>query len=324
MKLTSCLLLLASCAALAATEEQINTNFNVTPGGALVVDVNFGSITVTTNAGNEVAVDVWRKITRNDKEDEEGFLRENPVTFEQDGNTVTVRCRNQEKKRWFSSGRHNRNEAKYTIRVPAQFNAKLDTSGGGITVSDLTGEVKADTSGGGLKFTRVHGPLNGDTSGGGIHVTDCEGEIKIDTSGGGIEVTGGGGSLKGDTSGGPVKVKDFRGDAKVETSGGGISIENVTGEIKGETSGGGISAVLTAPLQHPVDLSTSGGGVTVKVPENAAFNLDAETSGGGVSSELPVTVVGKMGHGHLKGSVNGGGVSVRLRSSGGGIHVKKL
>ena len=324
MKLTTCLLLLTSCVALAATEEQTNRTFNVTPGGALVVDVSFGSITVTTNATDEVTVDVWRKITRPDKEDEEQFLRDNPVTFEQDGNSVTVRCRNPEKKRWFSSGRNNRNEAKYTIRVPAQFNAKLDTSGGGITVSDLTGEVKADTSGGGLKFTRVHGPLNGDTSGGGIHVMDCEGAIKIETSGGGIEVTGGGGSLRGETSGGPVKVKDFRGDASVETSGGGISIENVVGEIKGETSGGGITAVFPAPLQNAVDLSTSGGGVTVKVPENAAFNLDAETSGGGVSSDLPVTVVGKKSHGQLKGSVNGGGVAVRLRSSGGGIHVKKL
>jgi DUF4097 and DUF4098 domain-containing protein YvlB len=305
MKLTSFLLLLTSCTALAATEEQINKTFNVAPGGTLVVDVDFGSIDVSTNATNDVAVDVWRKVTRRDNEDEEQFLRENPVHFQSDGNTLTIRSRSSEKHRWFS-GWGNRNEAKYTLRVPAQFNVRLNTAGGGIAVSDVTGEVKADTSGGGLHFTRVHGPLNGDTSGGGI------------------EVIGGGGSLNGDTSGGPIKVKDFRGNARVETSGGGITFENVVGEIQGETSGGGVSAVLPGPLLHPVNLSTSGGGVTVRVPENAAFVLDAETSGGRVSSELPVTTVGKMEHGHLKGTVNGGGVSVRLHSSGGGIHVKKL
>ena len=168
MKLTTFLLLLTSWAALAVTEEQINKNFKVAPGGALVVDVSLGSIDVTTNATDEVAVDVWRKITRKNKPDEEQFFRENPVQFLHEGDTVTVRCRQkQEKTRWFNWGwGGNRNEAKFIVRVPARFNADLHTSGGPIAASDLTGKVKADTSGGGLKFTRLHGPLTGDTSGG--------------------------------------------------------------------------------------------------------------------------------------------------------------
>ena len=63
--------------------------------------------------------------------------------------------------------------------------------------------------------------------------------------------------------------------------------------------------------------------MTVKAPGNAVFDLDAETSGGGVTCDLPVTVQGKMEHDHLKGQVNGGGPLVVLRSSGGGIHVRK-
>jgi DUF4097 and DUF4098 domain-containing protein YvlB len=326
MKLTSFLLFLTTSAALAATEEQINKKFNVTQGGKLTVQIDFGSIDVVTNATDEIAVDVWRKITRKNKADEETFLRTHPVELVQDGNTLTVRCRHKEEQRrgWNWGGSGNRNEAKYTIHVPAQFDANLDTSGGPIQVSDVTGKVNANTSGGGLKFTRVHGPLNGDTSGGGIKVFDCEGQIKIDTSGGGIEVKGGGGSLTGETSGGGVTVKNFRGSATVETSGGGITIENVGGSIKGETSGGSISAVLLSPIPGDVRLETSGGGVTVKVPADAAFNLDAETSAGGVTCELPITMQGKKEHGELKGVVNGGGPVVRLQSSGGGIHVKKL
>ncbi len=94
----------------------------------------------------------------------------------QEGNTITIRSHStvKEKFHWFG-GSQNRNEAKYTIQVPARFNARLDTSGGGISASNLTGEVKADTSGGGLRFAHLHGPLNGETSGGGIHVNDCEG-----------------------------------------------------------------------------------------------------------------------------------------------------
>jgi len=325
MKLTLFLLTLTSCAALATTEEQTNHTFQATSGGTLVVDVDFGSIDVGTNSTDTVTVNVWRKVTRGSEAEEQKFLADNPVEFIQDGNTVIVRshAKDKEKFHWLG-GFRNRNEATYTIRVPARFNARLNTSGGGIAASDLTGEVKADTSGGGLRFERLHGPLDGDTSGGGIRVTDCDGTIKIDTSGGGIEVTGGGGSLHGDTSGGSITVKNFKGPASVDTSGGGIEIENVAGKIKGDTSGGSIRAALLSPIPGDVSLSTSGGGVSVSVPADAAFNLDAEASGGGVHCDLPVTIQGKREHDELKGTVNGGGPVVHLETSGGGVHVRKM
>ena len=326
MKLVSILLILTCGAAFAETEERINKKFEATPGGQLIVDVEFGAIDVASNATSEVTVEVWRKITRKNKADEEQFLRDHLVKFSQDGNTIIVRCRYKEqKRRWFNwSSNNNRNEAKYTVRVPAAFNAKLDTSGGPIVVNDLTGMVKADTSGGGLKFERIHGPLDGDTSGGSIRVTDCEGKIKMDTSGGGIEVTGGGGSLNADTSGGSITVRQFNGPASVDTSGGGITIENVNGKITGDTSGGHVNAVLISPIPGDVKLSTSGGGMTVKIPADAAFTLHAETSGGGVSCDLPITIQGKWERNELKGTVNGGGPSIELENSGGGIHVRKL
>ena len=322
MKLTLFLLPLTALAALAATEEQLNKHFTVQPEGKLVVDVDFGSIDVATHETDEVVVDVWRKITRKNKADEEEFLKDHPLTFSQDGNTVTVRSRRKGTGGWSSSGR-SRTEGKYTITVPAQFNAQLKTSGGGIAVSDLAGEVKANTCGGGLRFARVRGPLDGVTSGGGIRVSDCEGDLKIRTSGGGLDVSGGFGSLDGHTSGGPVAVKAFKGNTRVDTSGGGVAIENVIGPVEGSTSGGGVFAVLASPLAGDVRLSTSAGEVTVVVPEDAAFDLDASTSAGRVTTDLPVTVLGKTERDHLEGTVNGGGKSVVLRTSAGSIRLKR-
>jgi hypothetical protein len=314
--------LLWSATAMASTEEHLAKSFAVQSDGKLVVEVDMGSIQVATNGGKEVQVDVWRKIGRTRKADEEAYLKEHPVLFSQDGNTITVRCRNKSNSSWNFTGR-NQNEAKYLITVPAQFNARLGTSGGGISVKDLIGEVKAETSAGGLEFFRLRGPLDGSTSGGGVHVTDCEGKLRVETSAGGITVTGGSGSLKADTSGGPVEVTKFHGPANLQTSAGGITIEGVTGEIRGETSGGGIRASLPSPIIAPVKLETSAGGITVRVPSNAAFDLDAITSAGSVSSDLPVTVPGKQEHDHLKGTVNGGGKPIVLRTSGGGIHLLK-
>ena len=129
--------------------------------------------------------------------------------------------------------------------------------------------------------------------------------------------------MKGNTSGGSIKVKNFNGPAGVHTSGGSIGLEGIAGAIEGSTSGGGIRAVLTS-VKQAVRLETSGGSVSVQVAENAAFDLDAETSAGGVHSDLPVTITGKAEHSRLKGPVNGGGQTVRLRTSGGSIEIKKL
>ena len=184
-----------SSTALAATEEQINRHFTVQAGGKVVVEVDFGSINVSTNAGGEVAVDAWRKITRSSKSAEEEYLKTNPLEISQDGTTVTIRCRSKTGSNWSWTGR-NQNQAKYTITVPAQFNASLKTAGGSIATSGLTGEVTAHTSGGSLHFAGLHGPLDGNTSGGSIQVGDCDGTVKIHTSGGGIDVSGGGGTLR--------------------------------------------------------------------------------------------------------------------------------
>lgn len=324
MKRTALILALSSCVALADTEETLNKVVPTSLGGALVVEVNFGSIEVTTNSTSEVSVEVWRKVTRKNKAEEAEYFRDHPVEVRQEGNTITVRCLRSDKRTWSLWGNRNRNEAKYTIRVPAQFNARLNTAGGPISVSDLTGEVKASTSGGALKFTRIQGPLDGNTSGGAIRVADSTGAIKVGTSGGGIEVTGGGGSLKGNTSGGRIGVNGFAGPISVSTSGGGITIEKATAKVEGNTSGGGINVTLAAPIIDEIKLSTSGGGVTLKVADGSAFNLDASTSGGGVTCDLPVTVQGKLERNRLKGPVNGGGPVVHLRTSGGGIHVKNL
>jgi hypothetical protein len=319
----SILLPLVSGTARAATEEQINKKFSVKPGGTVVVDIDVGGIEVGTNATSEVVVDVWRKVGRNSKSAEEKFLKDNPVNFSQEGDTVTISAKSKSSSNWSWTGR-NSNEAKYKITVPANFNARLGTAGGGIEVDDLTGDVKSHTSGGPLHFARLHGPLNGDTSGGGIVVQDCEGKLKINTSGGGIDVAGGSGSLDGDTSGGAISVKEFHGPMHVETSGGGITISGATGKVDGSTSGGSINAQLAAPVSDTVKLETSGGGITLRLPGDAAFDLDASTSAGNVHSELAVAGAAKKDRDHLKGPVNGGGKTVWLRSSAGSIHVKRV
>jgi len=323
MKLSPVLLLATALAVSAETEEKLIKRFAVQPGGTVVVDVDIGSIDVSTNATSEVVVDVVRRVSRGSEAEEQEFLADRPITITPEGNTVTISSHAQAPGNRSSGGKQ-RTEAKFTITVPAQFNAQLKTAGGTVAVSDLTGNVKAASKVGALQFNRLHGPLDGSTAGGPIRVADCEGEQQVKTSGGGIDVSGGKGSLDGKTSGGPVNVKDFQGAVQVKTSGGGINVINVAGKVDGKTSGGGITARFASPLSDEVNLATSAGGVTISVPESSAFDLDASTAAGSVSSELSVDSTGKPSRNQLKGSVNGGGKPVVLRSSAGSIQVRKL
>jgi len=308
----------------ATTEENISKTLPAKSGGTLVVDVDMGSVDVSTHPSDEVSIQVWRKVTRGSKSDEEAYLKDRPVKISSDGDVVTILTKGPNTRSLFSLFKGGSTSAKYTVKVPQKYNARLNTAGGGIKVVNLEGEVKAHTSGGGLDFQRLRGPLEGNTSGGGVKVAECEGALKVSTSGGGISVNGGSGTLNGSTSGGGVTVKDFTGETSVHTSGGSITIDNVPSAVSASTSGGSVHARLPRWEGAPVKLSTSGGSIEVVVPEKSAFNLDASTSGGSVRSELPVTVTGKVERNHLKGPVNGGGNTVHLRSSGGGITVKKL
>jgi DUF4097 and DUF4098 domain-containing protein YvlB len=323
LTLAAFVLVATALAANAATEERVNKHFTVTAGGTLVVDVAFGSIEVSTNDTSEVVVDAWRKVGRKNKAQEEAFLRDNPIEMKQDGSKVTIHARGTGGNSVSSWSGQNINEANYVITVPPKFSARLQSGGGGMSVSDLTGEFNARAGGGGLGFARLEGPLDAETGGGGIHARDCKGALKLNTGGGGVDVAGGSGSLDGTVGGGGITVKKFQGPVHVICGGGGLQIEEISGDVRGSTGGGGITLVLPWELTGGVDLSTGGAGIEVSAPGNLAFNLDAETGGGSVWTDLPVTVSGHLKRGRLKGPVNGGGKAVVLRTGGGGIVVKK-
>lgn len=315
------LLIVATATASALSEENLNQQLDVTPGGKLVIDVDFGTIDVAAGADDKVVIAAHRKIDSNNETQEKEYFAATPVTVTKDGNTISIRARRQQKDRDFNwSGRCNM-DARYTVHVPKNFNSELRTGGGEIIGSELTGTMSADTSGGKLRFTHLRGPTGATTSGGSIELNGCEGAVKVDTSGGRIESTDGNGSLEARTSGGSIVVRNFGGDTKVETSGGRLLFENVNGAITGRTSGGSITARLRSPVPGDVNLETSAGSIEVTVPPDAGLDVEAEASSGRVTSDLPFVGI-RTDREQLKGKINGGGRSLVLRSGAGSISIK--
>ena len=169
------------------------------------------------------------------------------------------------------------------VHAPRQTDVDLRSSGGGLRVSRVAGDVRLRSSGGGLRVMDVEGTVDGESSGGSITAHRVQGDLRLDTSGGGVEVV------------------EVIGNVEAGSSGGGITVENVAGDV---------------------DVSTSGGGVRVSLLPSARVTLDASSSGGSVTCDLPVMVRGKISRNSLRGELNGGGHLYRLRSSGGGIHIR--
>jgi Putative adhesin len=306
----------------ASVQGDITKTIPVQPGGRLVMDVSPGPIEVKTTGDSQIVVEISRKAERVDASRAEELLRNHEVTFEHLGNNLTIRAkvRNEGWKLWRRSGL----KVRYVVSIPSEFNVDLKTSGGGITVGDLRGEVRVNTSGGGLRIGKIEGPVIGNTSGGGISLAGCNGKAEIKTSGGGIDIGSGAGSITADTSGGSIEIGNFVGDVYLRTSGGRITAESVEGSIDASTSGGPVDVALKGQPKKDCRLSSSGGGITVELEENIALDIDAEASGGSVTCDLPVTVQGKLDKGRLKGTLNGGGQALIVQTSGGGIHLRKL
>ena len=312
----------------AETIDRIEKTLPAKPGGTLVVDLAGAKIDVRSAAGDAVAIDIERKIRASTKDAEERYLEEHAITIEKAGNVITIRQTKPGKQGWFTgfwSGLKTKSSAECSVIVPREFNVDLDTSGGPISVRDLTGSVRADTSGGSIRCENITGRVAADTSGGSITFVRVHGEANADTSGGNITAESGSGRLTLDTSGGNIRVSGHRGDVAADTSGGSITLEGIQGNVMGDTSGGSIHATLLAAPTAECRLSTSGGGITVTMPAGAAVELNAASSGGRVMSEFDVagTEVLKKKRNEVHGPINGGGPLLHLRTSGGSIQLER-
>ncbi len=285
------LTVLLLCAAVVAFGGQkFEKKFDVKSGGMLKINTDVGEVKIA--GGTSGAVTVLAEIEGRDADEFE-------VSAVQTGNDVEVTGKAKRDGFWNNF----RAEVKFTVTVPSEYNIAVHTSGGGIEVKAVKGQVRMETSGGGIAVLDVAGNVDGETSGGSIKAENVSGTVKLETSGGSIRGEG------------------LDGDVNVETSGGSIKLGDVKGKVHAETSGGGIAVAVTGPNKG-ISVETSGGGIDLSIGKSVGAEIDAATSGGDVDCDLPITVKGKISGSKIKGTVNGGGPLIYARTSGGGIRIR--
>ncbi len=274
-----------------AGETDFSKSFTVGPGGSLTVNADRGDIHVVGIDQNAVQIRVLRDVTHASDAETTRILKEHHVVLQQHDNDIFVTA---EESRPFGSvswwrwwGQPNLN-VHYQITVPRAFGVRLKTEGGDVEVATLDGNATARTEGGNLKFNGIEGKVNGETEGGNVEAVACHNELQL------------------------------------LTEGGSIAIEEFTGKgLQALTEGGSIVAEFAGPPRSDCTLRTEGGNVTVTIPETAAVNLDAHTDGGTTRTDLPVQVQGEQDRETLRGTINGGGPLLTLKTEGGNIRVLK-
>ncbi|HYI08584.1 MAG TPA: DUF4097 family beta strand repeat-containing protein [Thermoanaerobaculia bacterium] len=126
------------------------------------------------------------------------------------------------------------------------------------------------------------------------------------------------------TVNGSINLTQVNGKHELETTNGKIDVSRCSGSLEASTTNGGIDAELVQVTKgQPMRLSTTNGRIEVAVPAGLAVDVDASTTNGSIQSDLPVSTT-KISRNSLRGSINGGGTPLKLRTTNGGIEIKTV
>lgn len=264
-------------------------NIPTESGKELVTSLVAGSIQVSSWSSNEVNV----KVYGNDEAEEKIIF-----TAEQTPTGVKVDGKQKETK----------NMKNLTVRVeivvPESYNIKLYSTGGNLSIKDITGKIETNTSGGNISIEKTSGDLEAYTAGGNVNINISRGNIKISTSGGKITAT------------------DFIGNVDASTAGGDIILAGSDGKIDASTAGGNIRLDYSGK-NLGVDMSTLGGNITAALPTDFDADADIGTLAGKITCDFAKVEKDNHVSSYIRSKFNNGGETFKCTTSAGNIVVTK-
>jgi DUF4097 and DUF4098 domain-containing protein YvlB len=297
------LLMLTSCdiedfASSERYPQDFHYSYPLQPGGRLSVENFNGSVEISGWDENTVDISGTKYAATPEMRD---ALK---VEVEHTADSVYVRTVR-------PSARRGNMGAKYIIKVPRRTQLdRISSSNGAIHTADIEGAARLKTSNGSVRAENLRGNLDAETSNGSIEVQNLEGSVMLHTSNA------------------RVHAEDVRGAFEASSSNGGIDVRLVKPEpgrtIRLETTNSSIELTAEALSQNEIRASTSNGSITLHLPSNVNANLVADTSNSSISTDFDVLTQGNINKHHLEGKLGGGGPSIELSTSNGGIHLLKM
>lgn len=213
----------------------------------------------------------------------------------------------------------------YNLTIPSQASADIKS---------VSGEIKMTTIGGAVNVESVSGDVTLENISGTIKAKSVSGDVKALKTDKGISCSSVSGDLEVREVTGNAYLSTVSGDIIVDRIKGSVEAKSVSGEIKltDVTEGKNIEAkALSGSVEfegiiYPegrYSLESHSGDVSVTIPSDSAFDMEAKTFSGDIHTDFEITVFGKINRKSLRGSVNGGGAEVDLKTFSGDINLKK-
>jgi hypothetical protein len=122
---------------------------------------------------------------------------------------------------------------------------------------------------------------------------------------------------------GQIALTDLDGKVTAHTTNGGVTGKGLTGAVEARTTNGGVVLDFASVGKEPISAKTTNGGVSISLPQDAKADLSATWTNGGmqVSPDLKLDVVEKSKR-RFEGRMNGGGPTIELHTTNGGIRLK--
>ena len=315
------LVTLLSCNGIAQESKTptITKTFEMNEPGTLNARSSGGGIEVKGGDQHEVTVQVFirkngRVLSPSDPSVRD-ILEDFELDIEKNGSVVTATV-----ERKMNFGFLKNVGISLTILTPREMSCNVSSSGGGLRISNVKGTHDFSSSGGGVKLGNLAGTTKAGSSGGGVHVTNQNGDVRLNSSGGGVTLEEAHGRVYAHSSGGGVHLENIHGDVEAGSSGGGVSVTGEAGYVKAKSSGGSVR-VNIGRLSKELYLESSGGGVDAVIRDGGNLGLDLDLSSGKVNIDLR-NFSGKSEKDRVKGTMNGGGIPVYMRASGGSVNVR--
>ncbi|MGB2718108.1 MAG: DUF4097 family beta strand repeat-containing protein [Vicinamibacterales bacterium] len=123
---------------------------------------------------------------------------------------------------------------------------------------------------------------------------------------------------------GGIETSGLSGRASLETTNGGIRAHDVAGPIEATTTNGGVDVDLARVAEPGVKLECTNGGIKLRLPADAKGTVFASVTNGGIGLtpiEGMTVDTTESTRRRLEARLNGGGPSIRLEGTNGGIQI---
>lgn len=213
----------------------------------------------------------------------------------------------------------------FNLMIPSQASADINSVSGDLTLANIGGAAKAETVSGNVVLEKIGGTLKGRTVSGDVSVMGAAKGAYCKSVSGNVKVDDVNGDAELQTVSGTIKAGSVKGSITAENTSGDVELTEVTDAkaIKAKTLSGDVGYAGVIYSDGAYSFKSHSGDVVLTVPSDAAFDLEAQTFSGSIETDFEITLMGKISKKELKGSVNGGGATLEIKTFSGDVRVKK-